>query len=106
MHTAKTASRLLSTFAVAGLIAAGPLRPPQARAEALRPPASPLVTFDPYLSVWSEADHLTDDVPRHWTHRPHSLASLIRVDGATQRLMGNRPLDVPAMPQVGKLPMR
>jgi hypothetical protein len=66
-----------------------------------RPPAVPLVTSDPFLSIWSEADHLTDDVTRHWTHHPHSLISLIRIDGEASRLMGNEPANVPAMPQVG-----
>ena len=65
-----------------------------------RPPAVPLITHNPYLSIWSEADHLNDKATTHWTRRDHSLVSLIRVDGKTQRLMGNDPASVPAMPQV------
>ena len=64
-----------------------------------RPPAVPLVTSDPYLSIWSEADHLSDDATRHWTRREHSLVSLVRVDGAVCRLMGRNPAEAPAMPQ-------
>jgi hypothetical protein len=71
-----------------------------ARAETLRPPAVPLVTFDPYLSVWSEADKLTDRNTQHWTHREQSLASLIRVDGKSYRLMGAEPAALPAFNQV------
>ena len=73
-----------------------------------RPPAVPLITFDPYLSTWSEADHLNDAPTRHWTHREHSLVSLIRVDCKTYRLMGKDPEDAPAFPQtsVEVLPTR
>ena len=66
-----------------------------------RPPAVPLVTSDPYLSIWSESDDLNDDVTRHWTHHPQSLVSLIREDGKTFRLMGDDPKDIPPMPQLG-----
>lgn len=70
------------------------------RAETFRPPAVPLVTFDPYLSIWSCADHLTDRNTQHWTKHDHSLVSLIRVDGQSYRLMGNDPANVPPLPQV------
>jgi autotransporter-associated beta strand protein len=66
----------------------------------IRPPAVPLVVNDPYLSIWSDATNLTDDVTRLWTGSANSLVSLIRVDGVTYRLMGDDPSTVPAMPQV------
>ncbi|HWD38788.1 MAG TPA: DUF4965 domain-containing protein [Fimbriimonas sp.] len=66
-----------------------------------RPPAVPLVTSDPYLSIWSEADKATDAVTRHWTHRPHPLVSMVRIDGTAYRLLGNDPVAVPPLPQTG-----
>lgn len=64
-----------------------------------RPPAVPLVTFDPYLSVWSEGTYLANHATVHWTGTNQDLVSLIRIDGKTYRLMGDQPKDLPALKQ-------
>jgi hypothetical protein len=71
-----------------------------ADAPVYRPPAVPLVVHNPFLCIWSCTDNLADDVTRHWTKHPHSLNSIIRVDGQCYRLMGTQPGNVPALPQV------
>ncbi|MFD1677567.1 glutaminase family protein [Alicyclobacillus fodiniaquatilis] len=62
-----------------------------------RPPAVPLVTVDPYLSVWSPADALYDDHTVHWTGQRNGMMGMLMIDGVPWRFIGKCGLaDTPA----------
>ena len=65
----------------------------------MRPPATPLVTIDPYFSIWSMADTLVGRHTRHWTGAKNRLCGQAIVDGKTYRFMGCP--DGESMKQVG-----
>ena len=51
-------------------------------------PAYPLVTHDPYFSIWSFTDKLNESTTRHWTGADHKLIGLIKVDDQLYNFLG------------------
>jgi len=68
---------------------------------AFRPPAVPLVSCDPFFSVWSAADTLTERETTHWTGAKQPISITLTADGKTWRLCGFEPQAIPALPQTG-----
>lgn len=54
----------------------------------VRPSATPLITVDPYFSVWSFSDNLNSSATVHWTGKESPLAGFARVDGKLWRVLG------------------
>lgn len=91
-------SALLALLALACAIPAAAAR---AADKPLRPPSVPLITVDPYFSVWSAHDFLTDGQTTHWTGKEHPIHCLVRIDGKVYRAIGTDPFYTPPMRQTG-----
>lgn len=65
----------------------------------MRPPAIPLITSDPFFSVWSESDALNASDTVHWTGRTIALRCTVKVGDREYGVMGRND-GIPAARQI------
>ena len=56
--------------------------------EKVRYTAIPLITVDPFFSIWSFADKLYEDSTRHWSNKRASMLGMVKIDEKYYRFMG------------------
>lgn len=64
-----------------------------ANSQVSKMPAYPLITNDPYFSIWSFDDTLTTGNTKHWTGKEQALLGFLKTDGVVYCFMGE-----PSMP--------
>ncbi|MBZ5497195.1 MAG: DUF4965 domain-containing protein [Acidobacteriia bacterium] len=64
-----------------------------------RPPAVPLVAHDPYFSIWSPYNLLTEGPTTHWTGTAQSMSGMVSIDGRPFQIMGAAGRGNPVMKQ-------
>jgi len=57
-------------------------------AQPRKAPAYPLITHDPYFSIWSTSDSLNAATTTHWTGAHQSMLGFLKVDNKVYRFMG------------------
>ncbi len=62
-----------------------------------RPPAVPLMTVDPYFSVWSFVNNPANDYTRQWTGNTMGICLMIKIDGKSYRVVGKDERSLPAL---------
>ncbi len=56
----------------------------------LRAPATPLITIDPYFSIWSANDRLNDGETVHWTGKPNAITGILQIGGEEYLFLGSK----------------